>query len=72
VARPKWSACGDRLAADEKVDDVWIVWARKASPRYSGVMQANFRGPGMARGFADCRLAMIDENWSGPAFKRRR
>lgn len=62
----------DRLAADERVDDVWVVWAKKASPRYSGVTQANVRGPGMARGFVDFKVAAIDETWSGLRFKRRR
>jgi len=62
----------DRLAADEKVDDVWIVWAKKASPFYEGVTQGNVRGPGMARGFVDFKVAAIDETWSGLRFKRRR
>jgi hypothetical protein len=62
----------DRLAADTKVDDVWMVWAKKASPFYSGVTQANVRGPGMARGFVDFKVASIDETWSGLRFKRRR
>lgn len=62
----------ERLAADEKVDDVWMAWAKKASPFYSGVTQANVRGPGMARGFVDFKVAAIDETWSGLRFKRRR
>jgi hypothetical protein len=62
----------DRLAADEKVDDVWIVWAKKASPLYAGVTQANVRGPGMARGFVDFKVCAIDETWSALRFKRRR
>ncbi len=62
----------DRLAVDEKVDDVWVVWAKKASPLYSGVTQANVREPGMARGFVDFKVCAIDENWTGLRFKRRR
>ena len=65
-------AVWDRLAADERVDDVWIVWAKKASPRYTGVTQASVREPGMARGFVDFKVAAIDETWSGLRFKRRR
>jgi hypothetical protein len=61
----------DRLAADAAVDDVWIVWAKKASAQYSGVTQANVREPGMARGFVDFKVAAIDETWSGLRFKRR-
>jgi len=62
----------DRLAADERVDDVWIVWAKKASGRYSGVTQATVREPGMARGFVDFKVCAIDEDWTGLRFKRRR
>jgi hypothetical protein len=62
----------ERLAGDEKVDDVWIVWAKKASPMYAGVPQANVRGPGMARGFVDFKVCAIDETWSALCFKRRR
>ncbi len=62
----------DRLAADEKVDDVWVVWAKKASPLYSGVTQANVREPGMARGFVDFKVCAIDETWTALRFKRRR
>ena len=62
----------DRLAVDEKVDDVWVVWAKKASPLFSGVTQANVREPGMARGFVDFKVCAIDENWTGLRFKRRR
>jgi hypothetical protein len=62
----------DRLAGDEKVDDVWIVWAKKASPLYSGVTQANVREPGMARGFVDFKVCAIDETWTALRFKRRR
>jgi hypothetical protein len=61
----------EQLARDAKVGDVWIVWAKKASPRHSGVTQANVRGPGMARGFVDFKVAAIDETWSGLKFKRR-
>jgi hypothetical protein len=62
----------DRLAADPKVDDVWIVWAKKTSPHYNGVTQAGVREPGMARGFVDFKVAAFDETWSGLRFKRRR
>jgi len=62
----------DRLAADEKVDDVWVVWAKKASPLYAGVTQASVREPGLARGFVDFKVCAIDENWTGLRFKRRR
>jgi len=67
VVERRWNA----LASDPKVDDVWIVWAKKASPLYSGVTQALVRGPGMARGFVDFKVAAIDETWSGLRFKRR-
>jgi hypothetical protein len=62
----------DRLAADDKVDDVWIVWAKTASPLYGGVTQASVRGPGMERGFVDFKVCAIDEDWTGLRFKRRR
>ena len=62
----------DRLAADRKVDDVWVVWAKKASPLYGDVTQANVRGPGMERGFVDFKVCAIDEDWTGLRFKRRR
>ena len=52
-------------------EDVWIVWAKKASPLYAGVTQANVWGPGMARGFVDFKVAAIDEIWSALRFKRR-
>lgn len=62
----------DRLVADEKVDDVWIVWAKKSSPLYAGVTQADVRGPGMACGFVDFKVCAIDETWTALRFKRRR
>jgi hypothetical protein len=62
----------DRLAADEKVDDVWLVWAKKTSPHHAGVTQASVREPGMARGFVDFKVCAIDETWTGLRFKRRR
>jgi hypothetical protein len=62
----------DRLVADDKVDDVWVVWAKTASPLYAGVTQANVRGPGMERGFVDFKVCAIDEDWTGLRFKRRR
>jgi hypothetical protein len=62
----------DRLAADQKIDDVWVVWAKKASPLYGDVTQANVRGPGMERGFVDFKVCAIDEDWTGLRFKRRR
>jgi len=62
----------DRLAGDDRVDDVWIVWAKKASPLYGGVTQANVREPGMARGFVDFKVCAIDQDWTGLRFKRRR
>ena len=62
----------EQLMRDDKVDDVWILWAKKASPFYAGVTQANVRGPGLARGFVDFKVCAIDETWSGLRFKRRR
>lgn len=62
----------DRLAANGEVDDVWIVWAKKASPLHAGVTQERVRKPGLARGFVDFKVAAIDETWSGLRFKRRR
>src|ERR1051326_6060599 len=34
----------DRLAGDRAVDDVWIVWAKKASPLHTGVTEDLVRG----------------------------
>ena len=62
----------DRLAADRAVDDVWIVWAKKASPLHAGVTEGPVREAGLARGFVDFKVAAIDETWSGLRFKRRR
>jgi len=62
----------DRLAADRAVDDVWIVWAKKASPLHSGVTETLIREAGLERGFVDFKVAAIDETWSGLRFKRRR
>jgi hypothetical protein len=61
----------DQLERDANVDHVWIAWAKKASPLYAGVTQANVREPGMARGFVDFKVAAMDETWSGLRFKRR-
>jgi hypothetical protein len=62
----------DRLAADRAVDDVWIVWAKKASPLHAGVTENLVRDTGLDRGFVDFKVAAIDETWSGLRFKRRR
>lgn len=61
----------EKLASHEYADDVWMVWAKKASPAYAGVTQSLVRGPGMAHGFVDFKVAAIDETWSGLKFKRR-
>jgi CheY-like chemotaxis protein len=68
---PEAERLWDKLSADARIDDLWIVWAKKASPLYSGVTQANVRGPGLACGFVDFKVAAIDETWSGLRFKRR-
>jgi hypothetical protein len=62
----------DRLARDRAVDDVWIVWAKKASPLHRGVTENLVREAGLDRGFVDFKVAAIDETWSGLRFKRRR
>jgi hypothetical protein len=62
----------DRLARDQAVDDVWIVWAKKASPLHTGVTEGLVREAGLDRGFVDFKVAAIDETWSGLRFKRRR
>ena len=62
----------DRLARDQAVDDVWIVWAKKASPLHTGVTENLVREAGLERGFVDFKVAAIDETWSGLRFKRRR
>lgn len=62
----------DRLARDRAVDDVWIVWAKKASPLHTGVTEGLVREAGLERGFVDFKVAAIDETWSGLRFKRRR
>jgi hypothetical protein len=62
----------DRLARDRAVDDVWIVWAKKASPLHTGVTEDLVREAGLERGFVDFKVAAIDETWSGLRFKRRR
>jgi hypothetical protein len=62
----------DRLAADRAVDDVWIAWAKKASPLHNGVTETLVREAGLERGFVDFKVAAIDETWSGLRFKRRR
>jgi hypothetical protein len=61
----------DRLAADRAVDDVWIVWAKKASPLHTGVTETLIREAGLERGFVDFKVAALDETWSGLRFKRR-
>jgi hypothetical protein len=62
----------DRLARDRGVDDVWVVWAKKASPLHAGVTEGLVREAGLERGFVDFKVAAIDETWSGLRFKRRR
>jgi hypothetical protein len=62
----------DRLARDQAVDDVWIVWVKKASPLHTGVTEGLVREAGLERGFVDFKVAAIDETWSGLRFKRRR
>src|SRR5690348_13692767 len=64
---PRW----DRLAADRAVSDVWIVWAKKASPLHTGVTEGLVREAGLERGFVDFKVAAIDDTWSGLRFKRR-
>jgi hypothetical protein len=62
----------DRLARDQAIDDVWIVWAKKASPLHTGVTEGLVREAGLQHGFVDFKVAAIDETWSGLRFKRRR
>src|SRR4029078_2854818 len=62
----------DRLAGDQAVDDVWIVWAKKASPLHTGVTEDLVREAGLERGFVALKVAAIDATWSGLRFKRRR
>jgi hypothetical protein len=62
----------NRLALDQAVDDVWLVWAKKASPLHAGVTEDLIREAGLERGFVDFKVAAIDETWSGLRFKRRR
>ena len=61
----------DRLAGDQGVDDVWIVWVKKASPLHTGVTEDLVREAGLERGFVDFKVAAIDQTWSGLRFKRR-
>jgi hypothetical protein len=62
----------DWLARARAVDDVWVVWAKKASPLHTGVTDGLVREAGLERGFVDFKVASIDETWSGLRFKRRR
>jgi hypothetical protein len=69
---PDVGARWQSLAASPQVDDVWIVWAKKGSPRHAGVTQALVRREGLARGFVDFKVCAVDDTWSGLRFKRRR
>jgi hypothetical protein len=62
----------DKLARNQAIDDVWIVWAKKASPLHAGVTENMVRDAGLERGFVDFKVAAIDGTWSGLRFKRRR
>jgi hypothetical protein len=68
---PRVERTWEALARNARVDDVWLVWAKKSSGSYVGLAQAVVRKAGLERGFVDFKVCAIDETWTGLRFKRR-
>jgi len=61
-----------RMALVAKQAPLWIVWAKKGSPRDAGLTQGIVRGVSMANGLVDFKMGRIDETWTGLKFTWRR
>lgn len=51
-----------RLAPDGML---WISWAKKASPLFSGVTEDTVRAAALEHGLVDVKVCAVDEDWSG-------
>jgi hypothetical protein len=51
-----------RLAGDGML---WISWAKKTSPLFSGVTEDTVRACALANGLVDVKVCAVDDDWSG-------
>ena len=61
----------ERMAVVAKEAPLWIVWAKKGSPRDAGLTQGAVRAVAMASGLVDFKVGRIDETWTGLKFTWR-
>ena len=54
-----------------KASGLWIVWAKKASPRFAGVTENDVRDAALAAGMVDFKVCAVDHDWSGLRFNLR-
>jgi len=59
------------LKPRSKGSGLWIVWAKKASPLFSGVTENDVRDAALAAGMVDFKVCAVDDDWSGLRFNLR-
>ncbi len=47
---------------------LWVSWAKKTSPRFSGVTEDAVRRIGLAHGLVDVKVCAVSEDWSALKF----
>ena len=62
----------DRMAQSADDGRLWIVWPKKTSPLAADHTGEDVRRVGLAAGLVDFKVCVVDEDWSGLAFVRRR
>lgn len=50
---------------------LWVSWAKRTSPLYTGVDENMVRRLGLAAGLVDVKVAAVTEDWSGLKFVYR-
>jgi len=62
----------ERMAGRVTTDQLWIVWAKKASPLAADVFQRDVRAAWLAHGLVDFKICAVDADWPGLLFSRRK
>jgi hypothetical protein len=50
---------------------LWVCWAKRTSPRHTGLDDTIVRKSGISAGLVDVKVAAINEDWSGLKFVYR-
>lgn len=51
---------------------LWVSWAKKTSPLFSGVTEDTVRAVALAAGLVDVKVCAVDDDWSGLKLVYRR